>query len=309
VEHKIVNDFVDPERIAEIVNAKDFDVFKCDQLAEIGNDVFLDRHKGDSCFILGSGESLHRLDLRRLKGHKVLSVTTIWLCPDIKPDYWFFCSDAYLHLLNNSMMFRNFLSRRDVVKFIGIRRHNCTAHFLHPEIIKRTIYDFPNVFYIRVDPGNTLQGEPFRLIDDKTFPHSFDNFPHGVDVMGTLALPTSFMMGFANINLLGIHKFSPFYFHEPVYLLDRKSTAIKTYKKDLLKRKLIQKFLRFALPYGKFQKAMTTDAFETVYGFHCRYFEQHGRTLKFIEEALNEFDNHQLPRIAFEKALAQGTSS
>lgn len=147
---------------------------------------YKDRHKGERCFILGTGPSLNQVDLAKIKDEFTIGVNGIYkIAEEIDLDYFIYVSNWYwkYHLE-------------------GLQSVACKQAFF-PLELQQEFSDHKNKTWIAVsDPVYVKYGERFRV------PFAFSVDPHRrLYAGGTvlfLALQMAFYMGFSEVVLLGV---------------------------------------------------------------------------------------------------------
>ncbi|WP_346290805.1 6-hydroxymethylpterin diphosphokinase MptE-like protein [Sphaerothrix gracilis] len=142
---------------------------------------FKDKHKGESCFIIGNGPSLNRMDLSLLKNHHTFGLNKIYLMFD-KVDL-----DINYHVSVNSLVIQQSTKEFESLtcpSFLSVRAsHNIVCS-------KQNIYKI-------------MTGVPMSFQEDisKTVCEGY--------TVTYVAMQIAFYMGFRNIFLIGVdHNFA-----------------------------------------------------------------------------------------------------
>jgi hypothetical protein len=172
---------------------RDLDEFISSEEREIlaRNAIFLNRHAGKRCFVIGSGPSLQKQDLSYLKGEIIFSMNSFWKHPILntwQPTYYCFADPI-------------FFNRPDPMKlfFQDLKRQVRTSDFFVPLSSKRIIDQMnflpsDKTFFVR------NEGEPsestLKLDLTKTLPI--------VSSVSQLAIMIAVYMGCSPIYLMGL---------------------------------------------------------------------------------------------------------
>ncbi|WP_137107530.1 hypothetical protein [Azospirillum argentinense] len=158
-----------------------------------GNQDLKNRHRGERCFILGAGPSLTGLDLRRLAGETVISVSRTYDLPDfslIRPRYH--CFPTFTRTVMSADDIADLFTAMD--PYLGDAELLLSAE--EAEIVQRHgLFPKRKVRYLALDPAGILPPPP-RLPDLTELLPNVQSVP-------IMALMIAMYMGFHNIHLLG----------------------------------------------------------------------------------------------------------
>lgn len=159
-------------------------------------------HKGERCFILASGPSINKQDLKPLKDEYCIAVSQFFLHPDIeiiKPEYHCFAPQHEpFDDDTNKIIFDNYTKHYTfpIKAFIGTSDYEYSYfNYLskHPECkVDATFINYQQAPHM--DESNYLDSELWNL----------DKHPFGLSTVIYTAIQVAYYLGFSEIYLLGV---------------------------------------------------------------------------------------------------------
>jgi hypothetical protein len=301
---EIINDYIDPKKIEDILSSN-FDPYDCSKLIDLTTNTFINKFKGKKCFILGTGYSLNEVDLTQLKNEIILSANNIFLCPDVTPKFWFITSTNLMETYEKSSIAQNFLKRRDITKFIGVDATEYGSNYFDPKLIPKFIYKYPNVFFIRMNPNLKSSSDKAPFLTSMSYPSNYNNFCQGRDVTSSVMIPSSFLMGFNKVFILGVHKRSPVHFYDTTYWRGVEDHEYKQTRRAEFFSAIKSKYFKIAHKYVNNPKGYSykDKVFRNTFSTHYEVFEKNDRLIRFVHENEKNYDKHDYKKISFREAL------
>ena len=214
---------------------------------------FKNRYSG-SCFIIGNGPSINRLELNKLIGHYKFVTNRFILHPDydkISPNFYCISDPDFLTMKNQNTLtqiINSVKSNSDINLFISNRFR------MSPRFVRKTPSYLIN--YIFFQHGKTIFDEKTIETDIK------QGFYFGHTVILDICIPLAFFMGFNKVYLLGCE--SDFSSNNSHFYGD--SPKVKKQAKDISREKWF-------------------EIINSSYGYARQYFEDNDREI--IDCSLN----------------------